>query len=389
VFRIFRSSLPPTLLVAGLCVSLGSPANGQPQPPAAPPGYPAPPPGYAPPPVTQPTQQSGVVARPTAPPASYAPPGVNVNQYAPSYAPYAGVPYGDPWGNPTGGGLTGAANAINAQGEFEKQFQEARLMNQDVERSKLDTRRAKIEQWQWERNNLPTLEDNRRRDQYEQLRRSVNDPPPAEIWDGSALNRILTAIQQAQPPGSPGPMIPLNPSLMTQLNLTAGASSTGPGLLKNGPKLRWPLALQDDAFDGYRQGIDTLMKAAYDQVLAGDVDGKVLRQLYQQLDQFEASLKSKIEEMTPTQNVQGKRYLRELRSTVKVLEQPEAHDMFAAARTGPPRTVGDLVQGMTAKGQKFGPALAGSEPAYTSLHSSLVAYYTSLTQPSLRTAAAP
>jgi hypothetical protein len=83
-----------------------------------------------------------------APPAGYAPPRVNVSQYAPTYASYAGVPYGNPYAS---GGLTGAANAINAQGEFEQHFQQARLMNQDVERSKFDTRPAQIEEWKWER----------------------------------------------------------------------------------------------------------------------------------------------------------------------------------------------------------------------------------------------
>jgi hypothetical protein len=259
-------------------------------------------------------------------------------------------------------------------------------MNQDVERSKLDTRRQKLEQWQWERNNLPTLEDDRRRNQYQQLRRSVNDPPPAEIWDGSALNRILTAIQQAQAPDTPGPAIPLDPNLMSRISLTTGATTRGVGLLKNGPRLRWPFALSDDAFDAYRKNVDALMKTAYNQVTAGDADPKVLRELYANLDQMDAALKDRIELMTPTHNVQGKRYVRELRDTVKALEQPEAHDFFAAGQRGPARTVGDLVQTMTGKGQRFAPALAGAEPAYTALHSSLVAYYTALTQPSVRAA---
>src|SRR5581483_8741303 len=115
-----RRALLPALLVVVLGVSAGSPARGQ-QPP-----QPAYPPYSAYPSVTQPTQQSGVVARPTAPPAGYAPPPVNVNQYAPGNSnPYSSQPY---YNTGLGGGqLTGAANAINAQGEYEKQFQQARL----------------------------------------------------------------------------------------------------------------------------------------------------------------------------------------------------------------------------------------------------------------------
>jgi hypothetical protein len=367
-----------TLLVAGLYASAGLPAHGQqpysPNPPGAqgPPGSPG---------VTQPTQQTGVVARPTAPPASYAPPPVNVNQYAPSYGPYAGVPYGDPYAS---GGLTGAANAINAQGEFEKQFQQARLMNQDVERSKLDTRRSKIEEWQWERNNLPTLEQNRERDQYWQLRTTLNDAPRAQIWDGSALNTILTATKPVLPPGALGPTVYLTPGLTTQISVTSGQTNTGVGLLKNGPKLQWPYALSDDAFDKQRADIDKLMKTAYDQVSGGQVDFKVIRQMKSDCDQIDATLKAKIEDMTPTDNVKGKRYVREVRDTIQALQQPDVSSFFSACRPVQANTVGELVQGMTAKGQTFAPAQAGTEPAYNALYSSMVTYFNALTQPTPR-----
>jgi hypothetical protein len=331
--------------------------------------------------MVQPTQQTQVYGRPTAPPAGYAPPVVNVQNYVPPYGPYYGWPYGDPYG----GGLTGAANALNASGEFEKQFQQARLMNQDVERSKIDTRRAKLEEWQWERNNLPTLEQDRERNQYWALRRSLNAVPPAEVWDGSAMNRILVAIQQQLPPGTAGPNVALAPGVRNQISLTTGASSSGTGLLKNGPKLRWPFALSADAFDAQRDDIDKLIKTAYDQVATGQVDFKVLRQLNKDLDQLEASLKGTIATMPPTQNIQGMRYVRELRDTVKALEQPDATAQFVADRGDTAGSVGDLVRTMTAKGQKFAPALAGSEPAYNALYSSLVTYYTALTQPTART----
>jgi hypothetical protein len=301
--------------------------------------------------------------------------------YGPAFSPYW---WGGPWWDPFGGGLTGAANAINAQGEFEKQFQQARLLNQEVERSKIDTRRKRIDQWLYERNNLPTLEDNRRRDQYEQLRRSLNDPPPAEIWDGSALNRILAAIRQVQPAGAVGPAIPVDPSLMSRISLTSGVVNTGIGLLKNGPRLNWPLALQDEAFAKPRDSIDRLMKTAYDQVTVGAVDGTVLRQLTRDLDQMDATLRDKIEEMTPTENVQGRRFVRELRGTVRALQQPGAHDALAASRSVAASTVNDLVQDLNARGLTFAPALAGSEPAYNALHSALVAYYNALTQPTIR-----
>ena len=371
-----RRSLILTLFVAGLVAPVQ--AQYSPNPPGQPPGSP----GYVGSPgITQPTQDSGVVARPTAPPASYAPPPVNVNQYAPSYAPYNGVPYGDPYAS---GGLTGAANAINAQGEFEKQFQEARLLNQDVERSKIDTRRKQLDQWMWERNNLPTPEQNRERDQYWQLRYILNDPPSAEIWNGSALNTIFAAVKQLQPPGALGPTVFLPPGAATQLSLTTGNTSTGVGLLKNGPKLQWPYALSDDAFDAERTQVNQLMKAAYDGMVAGNADFKAIRQLKAVLDQMDQTLLDRIEVMTPTDNIQGKRYVRELRQTVQALQQPDASSYFAACRPSQASTVGQLVQEMTGKGQTFAPAVSGSEQAYNAVYSGMVAYYKMLSQPTVR-----
>ncbi len=382
--RTSLSLLVPALLAAGLSAQ-GQPPYQQYPPPQQTPGYG----GYPPPSMVQPTQQSQVYGRPTAPPASYAPPPVNPNQYAPSYAPYAGVPYGNPYGSATGGGLTGAANALNASGQFEIQNQQSRLMGQDVERSKLDTRRAKLEEWMWERNNLPTGEQDRERNQYWALRQSLNDAPPAEIWDASALNRILAAIQQQLPPGATGPQVPLAPGVTNQVSLTTGTTSTGNGLLKNGPKLRWPFALSDPAFDAGRADIDKLMKSAYEQVQTGQVDFAVLRQLNTDLDHMQGTLKDMIETMPPTQNIQGMRYVRELRDTVKALEQPDAQAMFVADRSDTARSVGDLVRIMTSKGQKFAPAITGSEPAYNALYASMVTYYTALTQPTIRTAPPP
>jgi hypothetical protein len=185
-------------------------------------------------------------------------------------------------------------------------------------------------------------------------------------------------------PGTAGPTVYLTPGLTAKLSLTTGQTSSGVGLLKNGPKLQWPDALQDDAFDKPRTDIERLMKTAYDQVTTGQVDYKVIRQIKSDCDQIDATLKAKIEEMTPNDNIRGKRYVRELRDTVQALQQPDVSSYFAACRPIPASTVGQLVQGMSAKGLTFAPAQAGAEPAYNALYSSLVTYYKALTQPTLR-----
>jgi hypothetical protein len=335
------------------------------------------------PPSVQPTRQSQVFARSTAPPAAYAPP-VNPWLVPPGFFPFGRAPYWFPYVNFAGGGLTGAANAINAQGEFEKQFQQARLLNQEVQRSKLDTRRARIEQWQWERDNLPTREDTLRRDQATRLQLMLYFPTRLEVWNGTALNTIFAALQQLVPPGDACPPVPLDPRLMEQVGFSMGNANTGIGLLRNGPNLPWPSALKTEDFDAPRAEIDRLMKTAYEQLAAGNLDGMVLLQLNTDLDQLEGKVRGMVETMLPTQNIQARRFVRQLRDTVRALQRPDAAALYAANRGVPAGSVGELVQTMTARGLTFAPAVSGAEPAYDALHAAMVTFHRTLTEPTAR-----
>jgi hypothetical protein len=369
-------SLLPVVLT-GLGVSV-PPARGQP------PTFPGP--GFgAYPPWVQPTRQSRAFARSTAPPAAYAPP-VNPWLVPPGFFPFGRAPYWFPYANFAGGGLTGAANVINAQGEFEKQFQQARLLNQEVERSKLNTRRARIEQWQWERDNLPTREDNLRRDQATRLQLMLDFPTSLQVWNGTALNTIFAALKPLVQTGDPGPPVPLDPQLMEQVGFTMGGVNTGIGLLRNGPNLPWPSVLKAEDFDAPRAEIDRLMRTAYEQLAAGNLDGKILLQVNTGLDQLEAKVRGMVETMLPTQNVQARRFVRQLRDTVRALQRPDAAALYAANRGVPAASVGELVQTMMARGLTFAPAVSGAEPAYDALHAAMVTFYHTLTEPTAREA---
>src|SRR5205823_52047 len=76
--------------------------------------------------------------------------------------------------DPYGGYLKGAAEVINAQGQYLINTQRAYLLREDHKRAQMANRRAAYEEWLWERANLPTLEDERQRMAREQLRRAQN-----------------------------------------------------------------------------------------------------------------------------------------------------------------------------------------------------------------------
>src|SRR2546425_4732176 len=77
--------------------------------------------------------------------------------YQPTYLAPAWGYVQDPYG------LHGAAAVIQAQGQLMKDQQEAFLKREEVRKARLELHRKQLEQWLWERDHLPTAEDERER----------------------------------------------------------------------------------------------------------------------------------------------------------------------------------------------------------------------------------
>jgi hypothetical protein len=135
------------------------------------------------------------------------------NQFASLYAnPYAtGAAYGSSYSNPYlsgyggyggygsygyydpyNGYLRGGADVITAQGRFMVNMQDAYLKREQVRSEHIGNRRKIFDEYLYEREKTPTLEEERQRHQLEQLNRSRNNPPVTEVWSGKALNDIQT-----------------------------------------------------------------------------------------------------------------------------------------------------------------------------------------------------
>jgi hypothetical protein len=294
-------------------------------------------------------------------------------QTVPVLTPYA------PWGyyilpDPWGGGLSGAADAINAQGQFEIQFQQARLLNQEVERSKIDTRHKQWEEWLYERNVRPTIEDERERQRIENLRRARNNPPFAEIWSGQALNDLLLAAQQQQAKTGPGPTVPLDPEMLQQINVTSGTTPGGAGLLRDGGNLQWPLVLRRGVFESDRKRVEQLMTQAVRQAQSGSVDADTLEGMQKTIGRLRATVRANLDDITPSEDVRAKRYLNELDNAVRALQDPNVGKYVSGKWAARGNTVAELVADMGRQGLKFAPAVAGGEAAYNAVHHALVMY---------------
>jgi hypothetical protein len=333
------------------------PPNGPYGPYGAPPqgpalqGYPVSPPGVG-------LQADGGAS-------SYPPP-----QYVSPFSPY-GQPYIQ---SPAAGYLDGAASVITAQGNYENQVQQARILESQADMSKLDLRRRMIEQQRYLKSLEPTPEELRQQEIQNNINRSRHNPPPTEIWSGKALNDLLIAIQRDQRGGVIGPAVPVDPTVLSHINLTTGTTTAGVGMLKDLRRFHWPLPLLDDAFNDQRTQLETLARQAADEAPSGMVDPRLQRDLQRGVNGLIAALKGKVDDYTPTQYIQSMRYLRELNDSFKVLQDPNVASYFSDKYRATGSTVAELVQNMNARGLTFAPAATGEEPYYTTLYSRLASY---------------
>jgi hypothetical protein len=273
--------------------------------------------------------------------------------------------------------LQGAADVTIANAQYYQIIEQARIIRAQADREALLTRRATLEQQDYERREWLKYHDPdtvRRQDQERDLRRSLNDPPPTEIWSGQALNALFNDIQRAETSGARAPSVPLNTDMLARINLTTGTTFRGAGMLRDLTRFNWPLGLRRSAYQKDRQQIEELARTAVEQVMSGNLDFDVVQKLDDAVNSLTSTLKDSTPDMTPTQYIQATRFLRELRESLKVLQDPNVANYFNSKWKARGATVAELVQNMSSQGLRFAPAASGDEAAYTALHRALVTY---------------
>lgn len=282
-------------------------------------------------------------------------------------------------GDPYGGYLHGAADVIHSQATFLISRQESELLKQQVRSAKLKTRREEIQQWLWERANLPTTEDERERLQQSQLRRSLNDPPLTEIWSGKSFNDLLAEAQKKPPYNSALGRAPVDQALLEKINVTSGKAGGNIGLIKEGKIAWWPLLLRRKAFDSERVQFERRVAEAIKQARLGQIDAELLEGMISESTRLEARLASAAKSAgdratwTPTMYIDAKNFLVQLDASLRVLQQRDAAD-YLTKYVPKGKNIAELVKHMTDNGLQFAPASAGGETAYTALHRALANY---------------
>jgi hypothetical protein len=314
------------------------------------------------------------------PPVTAVSPNVNSsNLYQSGY----GSGYWPTWwdSNAIGETLRGTAAVINAEGTYLMQVQDSRIRYEQWQQARLDTRRKSIEEFLYERAITPTGEDLREQTQRYELRIAMNSPPVNEVLSGESLNTIYKDLKLKLASGAKGQPMPLDPAILKQINLTSN-SGGNMGVMKNvkdGGTLRWPLALQGEA---YQEEVRRLNQRAAEAVklaeFKGQVDAGTLRDMMEDVRKLRAKVSANINDLTPSQYSAASRFLNQMEDAFKALQQPDVADYLGQKYMAQGKTVGDLLDFMMRKGLSFAPAVSGDEGAYQALHNYLVGFANTL-----------
>jgi hypothetical protein len=283
--------------------------------------------------------------------------------------------------DPVGSALSGAADVISASGQFKMNTEQALQTREQTRQMKIETRRQNFDEWMYEQANTPTLEDRRERARLENLRRSANDPPLTEIWDGSALNNLLTqTIKQLPESEGLAPPVPLAADVVAHINVSSGTTLGSIGVIRDG-KLRWPLPLKDEAFDPNRKRLDELIPKGMEQAASGNLNPETFRALQNTVNQMVEQVDNSVGTISTRDFIESKRFLRELDQSIRTLQDPNAANYLSNKWVAQGDTVFALVSFMKGQGLRFAPATRGDQAAYVALHRAMVSFLSGLGPP--------
>jgi hypothetical protein len=202
--------------------------------------------------------------------------------------------------------------------------------------------------------------------------RILTNPTEGEIATGDALNVLLTYLQSLSNKGMPTPVVALDGAMLSRINVITPYAAGSAGILKKGGVVTFPIVLQGET----QQELAEQLQEAVANCVNGTLELKTYQQVRATLDQLKQEHKTKFHksEINGSSYLIGKRFLDSLEDSVTMLEQPGAAQLLSGSYMAKGEHVAALIQNMIQQGLKFAPAVPGDEPAYMSLHASMVTY---------------
>jgi hypothetical protein len=294
-------------------------------------------------------------------------PQLHAQTWGPGFNPYY-QPYYSGFG--PGATLQGAASVISAQGQMLNQQEQARIVREQANQAKIDTQKKTFDWLKYERENTPSYTEEKENLEARRIRRMMGMASANEITAGVTLNTFQPFLFRLMNQGYNGPKIPLDPNLLSQINVTVG-NQGNIGVLRDG-KVRWPFALRGAT----ARAIDPLLQQAVSDAAKGDLEPGTMRQITKQLDKLSNELMARYrkEDVDMAAFLDGKHFLSDLRDALGVLQTADAPKFLNGTFAARGNTVDELVVNMAQQGLRFAPASPGGDAAYISLHHAMVSF---------------
>jgi hypothetical protein len=310
-------------------------------------------------------------------------PGYGGGGYDPSLAtnPYTN-PYSYSWQDPNSQVINSVANLQQSTAQYYQGIQRARLLQEDVTRSRLETRRKQDEfDRETREKEIAAALDRPAKEQEAKLNRARHDPSLTDILSGKSLNDLLVHLQTQQGKGFRGPKVDVDGIDLSLINVTRGSGNIG--LVKNlkqGDKLTWPAVLLVEVYADPRTKLDARLIDAVNKLRVQKVvPVEDITALEESLKQMVETLNASINDLSPTQYITAKRFLGMVQDAITAMKDPGAANYFNGKWVAKGKNVAELVNNMGVEGLTFAAATPGGEGPYRALHQAFVAYDANMT----------
>ncbi len=220
----------------------------------------------------------------------------------------------------------------------------------------------------------PTAEDQREGRREEQVLKARNEPPPAEVQSGQALNVLLTDLRRLDDKGVALADVGLDPAVLGRIHVVAnGHGDVGPALLLQDP-LPWPVSLGADDFAADRARVEAAVGVALGQAAHGPVGRDAFLAVVAAANRMDAAVTLKIRGRAgwpASDAIEAAAFVTQLKASAAVLRQPDVSGYLNGAYAAKGKTVRRAGAVYGVERTAFRAALSGDEPAYRAVQRAL------------------
>jgi len=279
-------------------------------------------PGFPTTPGTSGYGSGGTVYTPFNPLGGGTTPGVGTTY--PTTPGYPGYPYYPQYYmDPVGSYLYGSSAVLNSVGQFQMNQESAQVIHQLALQKQIETTKMLFDLEKYIRENTPTFTEKQMFAAKETLKRILQNATPGEVWNGRALNVLLTDLKKQPDLDKAVAAGKIPEDTLRQLNITYGANGNL-GILKNKGQFSWPLALLDDKLIPKEQREDVQIQAEQlvKKALTDFQDPNLYKDLKANINSIRDKLESRVLTMDMPLYMQAKRFLDNFDDALLALSSP-------------------------------------------------------------------